>query len=191
MKPLALVPYGCLALFLLPELALTLIAGSRRSGERKDRGSLWLFNIAINASFFSAFWFAHLDTEGLSVRLGAAWAVPLGVVLFCIGAALRIWAMRTLGQWFTRDVRVSGDQPVVRAGPYALMRHPSYTALLIEVMGIGFTLRSTLSLLFLLVPTLAATIYRVHVEEAALLGSLGRPYSEYASSVKRFVPYLF
>ena len=191
MNPRGLVPYACLAVFLLHELALPLIAHSRRSGERRDQGSFSTFRVAISAGFVLAFGFAHVEIVGLPIRLDGAWAVPVGVVIFCLGATLWVWAMRTLGQWFTRDVRVSGDQTVVRTGPYAWVRHPSYTAMLIEMIGIGLTLCSTLSLLLLFIPTLAATLYRVRVEERALRSALGPAYAEYASSVKRFVPHLF
>jgi isoprenylcysteine carboxyl methyltransferase (ICMT) family protein YpbQ len=41
--------------------------------------------------------------------------------------ALRGWSFAALGQYFTFTVMVSSDQPVVTAGPYRVLRHPSYT----------------------------------------------------------------
>jgi hypothetical protein len=44
------------------------------------------------------------------------------------GIGLRGWAIATLGRFFRRDIQAAAGQTVVRAGPYAAIRHPAYTA---------------------------------------------------------------
>jgi protein-S-isoprenylcysteine O-methyltransferase Ste14 len=68
------------------------------------------------------------------------------------------------------------DQEVVTAGPYRLIRHPSYTGLLIAFLGVGIFLNNWLSLSFLLVPITVAVLYRIRKEEEVLLVSLGESY---------------
>src|SRR5690606_7059571 len=50
--------------------------------------------------------------------------------------ALRYWAVATLGRrWNVRVVAVPG-LPVVTAGPYRLVRHPNYVAVVVELAAI-------------------------------------------------------
>ena len=50
------------------------------------------------------------------------------------GIGLRGWAIGTLGRFFRRDIQVADDQVVVRAGPYAAIRHPSYAGNLLMLV---------------------------------------------------------
>ena len=71
------------------------------------------------------------------------WQVPLfvvGVLMVFLGSVLRRYCWRTLGQYFTGDVKAKTDQPVIRSGPYRFVRHPSYTAAMIMFVGIGLAL---------------------------------------------------
>jgi len=45
--------------------------------------------------------------------------------------------------------------------------------------------------LVLIVPTTAALIYRIHVEEAALSGAFGQQYADYSKATWRLVPGLY
>jgi methyltransferase len=50
--------------------------------------------------------------------------------------ALRWWCVRTLGpQWNTRIVVVPG-LPLVSRGPYRLLRHPNYVAVVVEIAAL-------------------------------------------------------
>jgi len=44
------------------------------------------------------------------------------------GALLRLWCYRTLGRFFTFEVTLKNEHRLVTNGPYAVVRHPSYTA---------------------------------------------------------------
>ena len=50
---------------------------------------------------------------------------------------LRGWSIMTLGEYFTGRVMVSADQPVITAGPYRVLRHPSYFGFLLCCAGAG------------------------------------------------------
>lgn len=48
---------------------------------------------------------------------------------------MRISAMRTLGRLFTFQLMIRESHSLIRAGPYAIVRHPSYTGALIMFLG--------------------------------------------------------
>lgn len=114
----------------------------------------------------------------------------IGVALIILGSILRRACWRTLGEYFTGDVRAQPDQPVIQAGPYRWVRHPSYSAGMLMNAGIGLALTNWLSVGILFAATLVAYGYRVRVEERALLSQIGEQYAEYMRTHKRFVPFI-
>ena len=75
-------------------------------------------------------------------------------------------------------------------GPYRLIRHPSYTGLLITLLGLGFIYANWLSLLVLMGCSLLGLSYRIHVEEHVLKAHLGERYQEYMRRTKRLIPFV-
>ena len=121
------------------------------------------------------------------------WQVPLfvaGVLMVFLGSVVRRYCWRTLGEYFTGDVKARADQPVIRSGPYRFVRHPSYTAAMMMFIGIGLALGNWVSLVLVTIATIAAYGYRVAVEERALLDAIGEPYRSYMKERKRFIPYV-
>jgi protein-S-isoprenylcysteine O-methyltransferase Ste14 len=112
----------------------------------------------------------------------------IGFVLLLGGLMLRGWSIMTLGEYFTHNVMVSSDQRVVSSGPYHLLRHPSYAGVLLAAVGIGLTSANWVVVGGLLLLTLTPLLWRIHVEEKALLGTVGEPYRAYAAEHKRLVP---
>jgi protein-S-isoprenylcysteine O-methyltransferase Ste14 len=150
-----------------------------------------------------------LQWTGLALNFGLAWLWPaaaiaqgapewqrtalfvLGVVFIILGVALRWYAIRTLGSFFTRDVAVSQDQPVVQSGPYRLIRHPAYSGTFLTMLGVGLALANWAGLIILLVCVFVGHFYRVRIEEKALVLTIGQPYIEYMRRTRRFIPLLF
>lgn len=128
--------------------------------------------------------------SGLGLRLpGPGWVpVAVGVALLIAGWLFRAWAVRTLGRWFTVTVAVERDQQVVERGPYALVRHPSYTGMLVTLLGAGIALDSWASVAVAVLIPLAGIVRRIGEEETALLRELGAPYRDYSLRTSRLVP---
>jgi len=171
--------------FVLDELWIAArTAGSR--APRRDRGSKTVISIGIFVAVF------------LAVQLSARWSggtmswpwVPycLGAALVVAGVAIRVWAVLTLGRWFTTVVRVADDQQVVSDGPYRWVRHPSYLGLLVALAGLGLMLTDWLSLAVAVLLPLATLVWRIRVEERALRDGLGAAYGDYAAGRKRLLP---
>lgn len=115
----------------------------------------------------------------------------IGISLILLGTALRWYAIWMLGSYFTRDVAVAADQKVVQSGPYRYIRHPAYSGTFATMLGLGLALTNWASLVALLACVFAGHLYRVHVEEKALVQAIGQPYVEYTRHTRRFIPWVF
>jgi protein-S-isoprenylcysteine O-methyltransferase Ste14 len=114
-----------------------------------------------------------------------------GVCVIVLGFGLRIWSVTTLGASFRTTVETHSDQLVVKRGPYRLVRHPSYSGLILMCFGFGLSTHNWLSLAFAVVPGLVALLYRIHIEEAVLVSTLGSDYEAYQSKTKRLIPWIW
>ena len=111
-----------------------------------------------------------------------------GAALVVGGIAFRLWAIRTLGRFFTFQVTTASDQRVVTDGPYRWLCHPSYTGLLVGCLGAGVASANIASLIAVLAIPLYGLVRRIRVEEAALIDALGDPYRQFVATRKRLVP---
>jgi protein-S-isoprenylcysteine O-methyltransferase len=111
--------------------------------------------------------------------------------VFAAGLVLRWWAIFSLGRLFTVDVAIADDHELIVRGPYHLMRHPSYSGMMLAFAALAVTFQNWLSLACVLVPISAALAYRIYVEEIALEATFGDAYREYAATTKRLIPGLF
>lgn len=126
-------------------------------------------------------------------RFGAASAALfwLGIDLVLVGTAVRWWAIRTLGRYFSRGVEVRADHRVVSWGPYAVVRHPAYTGTLLSMVGVGLALGTWLSLAVAVVGGTLALGWRIRREERVLRDEV-EGYDSYRESVPyRLLPPLW
>ncbi len=107
-----------------------------------------------------------------------------------LGVLVRQYAIAILGRFFSLSVEIAEDQKVVDKGPYRLVRHPSYTGVLITSIGLGLAVQSLGALLVLLLFFGISFGYRMYVEERTLLSALGQDYASYMKKTKRLVPFI-
>jgi protein-S-isoprenylcysteine O-methyltransferase Ste14 len=188
--PYALVFWAIYIWAFLPEWKVVRggIEGAKRA-ESRDSGSirimLGVMWIALMLAFPLAFVRAWMFPPRFQLPL-----LAIGISLILLGSLLRRYCLRTLGEYFTGDVRARADQPVIDTGPYRFVRHPSYTAGTMMFVGIGLGLGNWLSLALLTLAVVTTYVYRVGVEERVLLETIGEPYRVYCKGRKRFVPYI-
>ena len=177
-------------IYLTSELLLTATRRSRsRTGTKQDRSTLGVLWLVIMASVAAGVYGAeHMPAAALPH--GRFFALA-GVVLFVAGLVLRWWAIITLGRFFTVDVTIEKDHELVERGPFRLVRHPSYTGVLLGFVGFALALRNWAGLLIVLLPIFVALLYRMNVEEEALSHALGSRYVEYMKRTKRLLPFIY
>ena len=115
----------------------------------------------------------------------------IGTILMLLGMALRFWAIATLGKSFRTTVETDAGQKVIKSGPYKLIRHPSYSGWLLVCLGFGIALQNWLSLAFAFILPLSAFLYRIRVEEPALVKAFGEEYMQYQMHSKRLIPWVW
>lgn len=115
----------------------------------------------------------------------------IGVAIMLSGMALRYWAVTTLGKAFRTTIEIDRDQKVVRNGPYMLIRHPAYSGWLLMCVGYGLSMQNWLSLAAAVILPLGALLYRIHVEEPALVATFGSEYIEYQKHTKKLIPWIW
>jgi protein-S-isoprenylcysteine O-methyltransferase Ste14 len=159
---------------------------NRRPGATQvDQGSLNFVRLCAVAAAVVAALVARVPATAMPegpVTFGA------GLAIAWAGIGLRFWSFRTLGRYFTFTVQTSADQPVIATGPYRFVRHPSYTGIMLALIGVGTTYGNWLSVAAFAGFLLIGFVNRIHVEEAALSATLGDAYTSYASGRKRLVP---
>jgi len=114
-----------------------------------------------------------------------------GLIVLVVALIIRWTAILTLGKAFSSNVAIRDSQQLNRSGLYSLVRHPSYLGLVLVFLAIGLHSRNWLSFAIVLIPTTAALLYRIQVEEAALLRAFGEEYVAYSKATKRLIPGIY
>ena len=128
------------------------------------------------------------------LRFGPHWPVADSVVwamfaLILVGIAFAWWARLTLGTLWSGSVTRKEDHRVVESGPYALVRHPIYTGLLLSVFATAVARGETSG--FVGAALIAAGFWtKARLEESFLSKDLGSAYADYRRRVKMLVPFI-
>lgn len=163
-----------------------LAAGGGRG--KADAGSMWFVIVVNQIAIFVAILIAFRVPEtALPNRVVFFW---LGVAVLVAGSLLRRHCFKMLGQYFTYEVQVRSDQPVIERGAYRWVRHPSYTAGILMFLGLGLAFGNWLTVAVMMAGVIGPYAYRVRMEERALLASMGDRYAAYMKRTRRFVPFV-
>ena len=160
--------------------------GATKVGSRGFRIAVVLTLAATTAGVYLA---PHI-APAAAIRPGAV-AFAMGMAILLAGLVLRGWSFKALGEYFTHTVMVSPDQPVIATGPYRALRHPSYTGILLACIGAGLTSANWAGLAAMALLPLSVILWRIHIEENALMTTLGDRYRAYASKHQRLVPLIW
>jgi methyltransferase len=97
---------------------------------------------------------------------GVLGVIALGAAL--AAQALRWWVIATLGwRWNTRIIVVPGA-PVVTGGPYRVLRHPNYLAVIVEALAVPLVHGAWISALSFGLANAVLLAIRIPAEERAL-----------------------
>jgi protein-S-isoprenylcysteine O-methyltransferase Ste14 len=160
--------------------------GGITSGKEEDRSNRWV--IVAFSIIGLAIGFVPAYTDRINfLTFGGDPVRWLGVALFGIGGALRIWPVYVLGNRFSGLVAIQPSHQLMTSGIYGVIRHPSYAGLLINSVGWSLAFRSGAGLFLtaLLVPVLLS---RIQSEEALLSSYFGMEYETYRSRTWRLIP---
>jgi len=120
-------------------------------------------------------------------RLGA---FMLGALLYFPGLGLYLWGLRTLGEMFGVSsgfgVRLHAGHRLITHGPFAIVRHPMYLAVIIVALGGLLIYRTWTMALFASI--MFGLVFRARREEQALAVEFGEEWRAYARRVSAWLP---
>ena len=152
--------------------------------QASDRGTTLLIAVAYGLAIFSL----STDAPG---PLWPAWFRWLGVLVSAAGFGLRVWAMRTLGAYYTRTLLTVPHQQVVRRGAYRCIRHPGYLSAMMIWVGASIGSGGVTATVAVSVLLAIAYAYRIVIEERMLVDALGADYDTYRQRSWRLIPFVY
>ena len=173
----------------LPEIRIVRRATTSGPAPAEDRGSLRVVLLGSSLATLSAFLIPFVARDAALPGNPYAWFV-VGVLTLVSGSLLRRHCFRILGAFFTGAVTIQSDHRVVDTGAYRWVRHPSYSAALLMVLGTAIAAGNWLGVAVSFGIAYSAYAYRARVEESALLAALGEPYARFMATRGRFLPFV-
>jgi protein-S-isoprenylcysteine O-methyltransferase Ste14 len=174
--------------FVFAALGVTafLAGGNMSSGEREDRSNRWVIPVFMALGLALAYLPAYTDRIDFLTIDGEVtrW---VGVFLFAIGGALRLWPVFILGNRFSGLVAIQPGHKLVTTGIYSAIRHPSYLGLIISSLGWGLAFRSGVGVLLTLL-LIVPVVGRMRAEEQLLRTQFGTEYEAYRARTSRLIP---
>jgi protein-S-isoprenylcysteine O-methyltransferase Ste14 len=113
----------------------------------------------------------------------------IAAALTAIGIGLAIWARVFLGRNWSPRPAMKEHHELVTTGPYAYVRHPIYSGMLLAVLGTALT--GTVFGIGVLVFTSIVFFSRIGKEEKIMLELFPREYPAYRTRTKRLVPFVW
>ena len=122
--------------------------------------------------------------------LPAGPALPMfGAVLVAAGLGFSIWARRHLGRNWSVSVVVKEDHTLVRSGPYARVRHPIYTGMLLALVGTVVAIGEWRGLAALALALLAFA-WKSRAEEERMRETFPE-YEQYRRETAALIPFVY
>ena len=106
-----------------------------------------------------------------------------------LGLGFATWARAILGRNWSGIVTVKEAHELVRRGPYAIVRHPIYTGILLAFAGTAVSI-GELRGVFAVGLAAAALWRKLTIEEAWMHKEFGAQYTDYQRRVRALIPFL-
>ena len=183
--------WECLIIaWVVGEVIIAVATRTRGSqGKVQDRGTQFMLWIVIAACFTGAGFAGALQAADISFSHSTLRAAALALLI--AGLLVRAIAIFTLGRAFSANVAIRSAQTIQRSGLYGVIRHPSYLGMEMIFMATGLHSHNWASLAIVFIPPTLAVLYRIHIEETALLGAFGPDYEDYMRTTKRLIPSIY
>ncbi len=175
--------------WLLSEIILNILTrSSAKDLKQKDKGSMltgWvMITVAIAAGITCAIYTSSFILPTLLMYY-------TGIAILVLGMVIRFTAIWQLGKMFTVDVTIRHNHRIKKDGLYSLLRHPSYTGMLLSFAGFGLSLNNYLSVVVVVVVVFASLLYRIGIEEKVLKEQFGEEYETYCKNTYRLIPFVY
>jgi protein-S-isoprenylcysteine O-methyltransferase Ste14 len=108
----------------------------------------------------------------------SVWLGMTGTVITAVGLTFAILARRHLGSSWSAAVIIRVDHQLIRSGPYAWVRHPIYSGVLLAMLGTVLIMGSARALVAIAL-LLVGLLWKAHREDRILAREFGKEFDRY------------
>jgi protein-S-isoprenylcysteine O-methyltransferase Ste14 len=112
----------------------------------------------------------------------------VGSALTWLGIGLAIWARYHLAEYWSARVTIKEDHKLIRTGPYARLRHPIYTGLILATIGSAMVIDRWRCVLGVCL-VVAGYCFKAKKEESMLTQQFGDAFREHQKHTGFLVPH--
>jgi protein-S-isoprenylcysteine O-methyltransferase Ste14 len=160
---------------------------TKRTQERMGFGSRLLYGVPVFIGSYLIFgdhvpgWLQRrIVPQNVAVEI-------LSVLLTAAGIGFAIWARFYLGENWSSAVSIKVDHQLIRTGPYAWVRHPIYSGILLATIGTALARREPRGLFAVILLWLGFWI-KSRMEERFMRKTFGNEYQEYSRTTGALIP---
>jgi len=119
---------------------------------------------------------------------GNPWLLSIGLAFFVLGLALAVWARVYLGRNWGMPMSQKADPELVTTGPYARIRHPIYSGIILAMVGTAMAVSP--AWLFAVAIFGSYFLISAVVEERSMAKLFPAAYPPYKRATKMLIPYV-
>ena len=162
--------------------------GVKKTAKRQNLAERMLYIVFMAAGFFLLYqenpnW-GPLNHRFVPDQPSIAW---LGAALCAAGVIFAIWARHTIGKDWSAEVQIKEGHQLIRSGPYARIRHPIYTGILLATIGTALLIGEYRGLLAVAMFLVGFT-RKARKEESFLAAEFGAAFAEHRRRTGFFLP---
>jgi len=163
--------------------------GAKPHERREPLGSLLLHMLPLLLAFW-LLWAQRVPGPLLNERLfpWAPWTFWVGAFVTAAGMLFTVWARLQLGGNWSGSVTIKRDHELITNGPYAIVRHPIYTGLLVAIVGSAMA-RGEWRGVFAVLIAWWALSRKLRLEELWMAERFGQQYEAYRRRVPALLPF--
>ena len=164
--------------------------GIKRDIARVPLWRAWWLRMALAIFFLATA--LNAAPEGSFVRhwftLRSTSYIILADILVAAGIALSIWARVHIGRNWSPAPALKEEHELITSGPYAYVRHPIYTGIILAALG---SVLVNPGWAIVLIFVVGMFLWRVKREEALMLQEFPSQYPEYMKKTWALIPFIY
>jgi len=165
--------------------------GAKRTASRRAwwvQAPLRMAIVVILLALLASRWRGELLRSGAALLMSPT-AGLAGLILCILGIGYAIWARIVIGRNWGMPMSLKEDPQLVTSGPYARVRHPIYSGVLLAMLGSGFAISLWWFMFF--VVNAAQFVYAARKEEQHMLQVFPDSYPGYMRRTRMLIPFVF
>jgi protein-S-isoprenylcysteine O-methyltransferase Ste14 len=170
------------AYWIISALRIKSVKSAESLGSRLSYGlPIWIaYAMLLTRAHYWGVLGRHIYPQTLAVALA-------GLALTALGISFAIWARYTLGQNWSSKVTIKVDHELIRSGPYARVRHPIYTGILLALAGSALAMAEPRGWIAVLLALIAFCVKAAR-EEKMLAQEFGERFTEHQQQTGFLLP---